>query len=243
MADAAGQGTNSGIPDWLAQALGIGGGLGTAAGGAFNLWGKKGKTPGEAANKYLDQIPGQTGQYYKPYQQAGEGALNTLQGEYGGLLSGDKQNQLGANYKESPGYQFALKQALQGGNSAAAAGGLLGTPQNTQQNQELASDLASKDYNNYIQNQLGLYGQGLSGEQGLNQQGFDANKSYADMLAQISGQKAQNAYSDQAAKNKAQAGGLSDLFGGLGTAGASYLGGPGGGLAFKSMYDKLFGGK
>jgi hypothetical protein len=238
MADSTG-----GLPDWLSSALGIGGGLGAAAGGAFNLFGNKGKKPGDAANKYLDQIQGQTSPFYKPYQDAGQGALNTLQGQYGDLLNGNKQNQLGENFKESPGYQYQLKQALQGGNNAAAAGGMLGTPQHTEQNQALATDLASQDYNNYIKNQMGLYGQGLSGEEGLNKQGFDANKSMADQLAQILGQKAQNAYSDQAGENKSKAGGLSDIFSGLGTAGASFLGGPAGGAAFKGIYDKLFGGK
>ncbi len=234
---------NSGIPDWLTTALGVGGGLGAAAGGAYKTFGKGGKNPADVANAELDQIPGKTQQYYQPYQEAGLGALNTLQGQYGDLLNGNKQNQLGANYKESPGYKYALQQALQGGNSAAAAGGALGTPQHFEQNANLAGDIASKDYDNYIKNQLGLYGQGLEGEQGLNKQGFEANKDYADMLANIQAQKAGYGYAGQAGENKEKAGGLSDIFSGIGTAAASYLGGPVGGTAFKSVYDKIFGGK
>jgi hypothetical protein len=235
---------NSGsLPDWLSTALGIGGGLGVAAGGAYNAFGNKGKSPGKSANEVLDQIPGQTKPYYQPYMDAGGKALGTIQGEYGGLLNGETQNKLGANYKESPGYKYLLQTALQGTNNAAAAGGMLGTPQHAEQNAATAEGIASQDYNNYINNQIGLYGKGLSGEEGLNEQGYNANKSYADQLAQITGQKASNTYADEEAKQKNKAGGLSDIFGGLGTAGASYLGGPAGGTAFKTLYDKFFGGK
>ena len=234
---------SGGLPDWLSQALGIGGGLGVAAGGAYNAFGNKGKSPGDAANKYLDQIPGQTKPYYQPYMDAGGKALGDIQGQYGDLLNGNKQNQLGENFKESPGYKYQLQQALQGGNNAAAAGGMLGTPQHAEQNQALATNLASQDYNNYIKNQMDLYGKGLGGEEHLNDQGYDANKSYSDQLAQVMGQKAQNAYSDTEAANKNKAGGLSDIFSGIGTAGATYLGGPAGGAAFKGIYNKLFGGK
>jgi len=38
-------------------------------------------------------------------------------------------SKLGQGYKESPGYQFKLKQAMMAGDNAAAAGGMAGTPQ------------------------------------------------------------------------------------------------------------------
>ncbi len=239
MADA----KSGGLPDWLSQALGIGGGLGVAAGGAYNVFGNKGKSPGKSANEVLDQIPGQTKPYYQPYMDAGADALGTIKGQYGDLLSGDKQNQLGANYKESPGYKYLLQTALQGTNNAAAAGGMLGTPQHAEQNAATAEGIASQDYNNYINNQIGLYGKGLGGEEHLNDQGFDANKSYSDQLAQITAQKSKNIFSDEETNQANKAGGLSDIFSGLGTAGASYLGGPAGGAAFKFLHDKFFGGK
>lgn len=226
---------DNGSMNWLSSLLGLGGGLGTAAGGLFNLFGPKQKNPADIANKYISQIPGQTQQYYSPYMQAGQGAMSDLQNRYKGLLSGDVQNQLAAGYKESPGYQRALQQALQSGSAAAAAGGMLGTPAHQEQNMELASDIASKDFNNYLQNQLGLYGLGLSGEQGLNQMGFEANKSMADTVGNALSQQGAYGYAGQAGQNAAKSQGIGNIFGGLGMGAASLFGGPGGASILKLL--------
>ncbi len=232
---------NNGMPDWLASALGIGGGLSSAAGGAWNLFGKK-TNPADVANKTIGQIPGKAEGYYSPYMDAGKGALSDLQNQYKDLLSGGVQNKLGANYKESPGYQFKLKQALQTQGNAAARGGYLGTPMDQQNAAEVGNGLASSDYNDYIKNQLGLYGLGLGGEEGLNKQGYDASSSIADAWGNTLGQQGAYNYAGQAGKNASQASGLSDIFSGLGTAGASFFGGPAGGATWKTLMG-LFGGQ
>lgn len=198
----------------IGKMIGIGGGAGQAAGGLASLFGHQ-RNPSASANQYFNQIPGQTQQYYSPYMEAGKGAMSTLQNQYGDLLSGNTQNKLGENYKESPGYKFALDQALQGGTNAAAAGGMLGTPQHEQQNMGIANGLASQDYNNYLHNQMGLYGQGLQGTQGLNQMGYNANTGYADLLANLLGQQGQYAYAGQAGKNAGRTQGMQDVFGGI----------------------------
>jgi len=93
------------------------------------LFGGKGyKNPADSANKYIDQIPGQTSQYFQPYINAGQNALPQLQGQYNDLLNnpGGKLNQMGGQFQQSPGFQFALQQALQGSGHAAAAGGMAG---------------------------------------------------------------------------------------------------------------------
>lgn len=243
-----GQQPNSGMNDDLMrqfmQMMGIGGGLGTAAGGAFNLFNRP-KNPATSANNTIGKIPGAVAPYYKPYQDAGANALGTLQDENQGLLSGDKQNQLGAGYKESPGYKFALQQALQAGNNASAAGGMLGTPQHQQQNMDVASGLASRDFNDYMQRQLGLYGAGYGGTQGLNTQGYDANTSMANTNANVLGQQGAYNYAGQAGQNANKAQGIGNLFSGLGMAAGSALGGPAGGMAGGGMMEllkHLFGG-
>lgn len=225
---------NYGIPDWLASALGIGGGLGQAAGGLFSIFGNQ-KNPADAANKRIGQIPGQLEGYYSPYMNAGKGALGDLQNQYKDLLGGNIQNKLGENYKESPGYQFKLKQAMQQGGAAAARGGYLGTPMDQQQSMQLGNDIASQDYNDYIKNQMGLYGLGLTGEQGLNNQGFDANKEMADAWGNTLGAQGAYDFMGQQGANQRQSQGMGDLFKGLGTAGASYFGGPAGGAAWKTL--------
>lgn len=213
-------------------------GVGQAAGGFASLFGGGQKNPAAAANKYISQIPAQTQQYYQPYMEAGKGAMGELQNQYKDLLGGNVQNRLGESYKQSPGYQFALEQALSAGNNAMAAGGQLGIPAHEQRNMATAQGLASQDYDKYLQNQMGLYGQGLQGNQQFNQQGFEANKGFADQLAQMLAQQGNYAFAGQTGQNQAHQQGLSDILGGIGGAAASFV--PGGNSMMNLL--KMFGG-
>ncbi len=226
--------------DWRMRMMGMGGGLGAAGAGAYNYF-NQGPNPADAANKKIGQIPGATKQYYSPYMQAGQGALGDLQNQYKDLLGGGVQDRLGAGYKESPGYQYALNQALGASNNASAAGGMLGTPQNAEQNMGVATGLASQDYNNYLKNQMGLYGMGLEGEQGLNNQGFQANQDFANQLANVYGQQAAYGYQGQAGQNQAKSNAFGDIFSGLGMFGGGLMGGPMGAAA-GGWLSKQFGG-
>ena len=201
--------------------LGLGMGGGQALGGLAGLFGwGQGKNPADVANQTLNKIPGAMQPYYSPYQEAGKGALSDLQNQYGNLTNntGDVYNKLAGGYKESPGYQFQLHQALEAGNNQAAAGGIAGSPAAQQANMGVAQGLASQDYNNYLNSVLGLYGQGLQGQQGLNQMGYNANTDYANMLGSNLGQQAQYGYAGQAGKNQASSGSWQNLLSGLGTA-------------------------
>lgn len=162
------------------------------------------KNPADAAMPYLNQIPGQTNQYFQPYFDAGKKALDPLQKQYDQLLNGagDKLNDIGKAYQQSPGLQFAIQQAMQGAGHAAAAGGMAGSPQHEQQNMELATNLTNQDYNNWMGNALGLYGAGLSGEQGMAGMGQQAGQSMADMIAQTLAQQANLSYAGQQNKNQ-----------------------------------------
>jgi hypothetical protein len=201
-----------------------------------------GKNPADEAMKYLDQIPGQTQPYYEPYINAGKGALNQLQGQYGQMLNnpGAMYDKFAKGYKESPGYQLRLKEALNAGNSAQAAGGMLGTPQHERTNMGLATDVASQDFENYLNHILGLHTEGLDTANKINTMGYGASTGYADSLANLLGTKAQYGFEGQKAKNAAGAGGLSDLLGlftALGTAPMT-----GGGSLFGYGASKLTGG-
>ena len=222
----------------LMRMLGIGGGIGTAGAGLYGLF-NGGKNPGTQASNLVGQIPGQTKQYYQPYMDAGKGALGDLQNQYKDLLSGGVQNNLGESYKESPGYKFALQQALAASNNSAAAGGMLGAPSSQQSNMEAAQGIASKDYNDYMQNQIGLYGGGLHGEEGLNNQGFEANKAYADTIGNSLSQQAGYNFAGQAGQNQQKSDALSNIFSGLGMAGGAFLGGPAGAAAGKTGMEWL----
>ena len=162
-----------------------------------------GKNPADAANQYIAQIPGQANQYLNPFFEAGKGAIPSLQDQYKQLLSdpGGFMNKLAGSYKESPGLQHNIAQAMQAGGHAAAAGGMAGSPQHEQQNMEAATDISSKDYNQYMQNMLGLYGQGLSGQQGMAGMGQQAGNSMANMIAQALAQQGNYAFNGQNQKN------------------------------------------
>lgn len=244
MADAQSGGMTPEMQQRFMQMLGMGGGLGTAGMGLYGMF-NQGKNPATQANNTLNQIPGQMKPYYQPYMDAGKGALGDLQNQYKDLLSGNTQNQLGANFKEGPGYQYALKNAMNAQGNAAARGGMLGTPLDAQENARVAEGLAGGEYDKYMQNQMGLYGQGLQGDQQLNQQGFEANKDYANMLGTNLSQQGAYNFMGQQGQNQAKQQGMGNIFSGLGMAAGSAMGGPMGGAIGGMGMDflkKLFGG-
>lgn len=199
--------------------MGFLGAIGKIGGGLFGMFGPKGKSPSNAANQYLDQIPGQMDPYYRPYINAGKDSLEKLKGQYGDLIDnpGDKYANLGAGYKESPGYQYKLQQALGAQANAQARGGMLGTQQDQTYAMQTANDIASQDFNDYMDRVLGLYGTGLKGEQGLEEQGYDASTNFGNAIGSIYGQKGRNAYDEQQAKNKARAKAYQDILKGVGS--------------------------
>ncbi len=200
-----------------------------------------GKNPADAASPYLQQIPGAVNPYYQPYINQGQQANQNLMGQYGQLINnpGDKFSQLGQGYKQSPGYQFKLNQALQAGNNASAAGGMAGSPMHQQQSMQTANDIASQDYNDYINHILGLYGYGLQGEQGLGQQGYEASRGYGDILGSNLAQQGQLAYEGQAGQNANRGQLAGNLISGAATIGGAMLGGPAGAAAGSALTSGL----
>lgn len=192
-------------------------GLGQAVGGLAGLFGSH-KDPAKEANKYLSQIPGAMSKYYQPYMQAGSQALGNVQGQYGQLTSdpGAMYNQFASGYQASPGYQYKLQQALGAGSNAAAAGGMLGTPEHQEKNMNIAQGITSQDFEEYMKHIMGLYGKGLEGQQGLETQGYQANTGYGENLGNVLGKQGEYAYYGQAGKNSGQASALQNLFSGAG---------------------------
>lgn len=150
-----------------------------------------GNNPADEAMPYLDRIPGATQNYMNPYFESGTRALSGLEDQYKNLLGnpGDVLNKIGEGYKESPGLKFAIQQALGASGRGQAAGGMAGSPQHEQQNMQLASDISSQDYNNWLGRATGLYGQGLSGQQDLSHMGQQAGQSLSDTIAQTLAQQ------------------------------------------------------
>lgn len=165
--------------------------IGGLAGGLYGMFG--GGSNSNNANKYfqqasndIGQIPGQVSPYLNPYINSGQGAMGNLQNEYGQLLNnpGQFMNQLGKQFQQSPGYQFQVNQATNAANAAAAAGGMAGSPAEQVQLAGTVNGIANQDYYNWLNNAMGVFGQGLQGEQGLMGQGFNASQDMAEALAQ-----------------------------------------------------------
>lgn len=143
----------------------------------------KREDPTKGANRYLDQIPGVGQKYYGGYIDRGNRAGSKLEGEYGKLMNPTSFiDDIMKNYSTSQGAQYQQKELGRGIGATAAAGGYAGTPEHQKEYGNMASDIMSKDMQQYLQNALGVYGTGLSGEQGFDTQGFNASGSMADLL-------------------------------------------------------------
>lgn len=182
------------------------------------------QNPANSAMPYLNQIPGTITPYYQPYVNAGTDSLASLMGQYQQLLNDPSavMNKLGSGYTQSPGYQFNYNQGMNAANAAAASGGMLGTSQHQQNAANMASNLANQDYYNYLNQVQGLYGKGLTGEQGTMQLGYGASNELAQSLANNLMNQAGMAYAGQNSQNMANSSLFNQLLG-LGSSAAGFL--------------------
>lgn len=162
----------------------------------------------------MGQIPGAVKPYYQPYIDRGQQSGDKLTQQYEDLITnpGKVYSDLGAGYKESPGYQFKLQQALAAAQHANQAGGMLGTPQDQQQQAGVANDVASQDFEEYINHILGLYDTGTKGRQTEEEQGYNSSTGYGDIIGSVLGQQGNNQFTGQAADNARRAQNWANLF-------------------------------
>lgn len=187
--------------------------------------------PADAAQGYLDQLSPMMQQQYNPYIQAGQQALPQLQQQYQAMLNPNFINQFGQNFQQSRGYQFQTQQATNAANRAAAAGGMVGSPQEQQNLAGAIGGMANQDYYNWLNHAMNIFGSGLQGEHQLYNTGFNASNELANNLGSIGESQANLAYAGQQNQNQMEGG----MFGaGLGFLG-SLVGGPLGGMMGKGM--------
>ena len=193
----------------------IGSSLGTMGKGIFDMFHKP-PNPSDSAMKYLNQIPGMAKDQYSPWINNATNMMPGMSDLYTRMMQnpGDYFNQISSGYKQSPGYQNALREAMGGITNAQAAGGMAGSPQHQQLSGERAEDMAAKDFQNYINNVLGIQQTGLGGGEQALGRGFQGTQSMADMLASNLGSQAQYAYGGQAGKNAANSQNWSNIFSG-----------------------------
>ena len=119
----------------------------------------------------------------------------------------------------SPFAKAQLQEAQQGANSAAAATGMLGSGAEQRAAADRATAVRSQDFNNWINQIMGVRNQYLEGMGGMEQQGFQGSE-FQSALAQK--------YYEDMAKAKAgedmgRAGGWGNFLGGIAGAASSAL--------------------
>jgi hypothetical protein len=170
--------------------------------------------PSKAADPYLNKIPGTIKPYYEPFIESGKRALPGYERETNRLLNPSQMlSEIGSGYQKSPGFDFAMKQALQGAGHAAAAGGMAGSPEHEFENMDIARNLANKDYQDYLRNALGLYGMGYEGMGGMMKQGFGASSELAGELGSNLASRGQLGYSGAINRNMMNFGTLGQVLG------------------------------
>lgn len=119
--------------------------------------GSKSKSVGSSYNKSYDYLQGALG------GQVGQGGLaGTQMANLLGLNGAQGQNDAFNNWRNSTGYQFGLNQGMDAITGNAAAGGLLNSGSTAKALNSFGQDYASTQYGNYMQQLMGLSGQGLN---------------------------------------------------------------------------------
>jgi len=162
------------------------------------------ENPASAAKPYYDKLDKTITPYYQQYIDQGKSAMEDYQKNTQKMLFDPNAflNNLMGGYQQSPAYKFNLNEALTAGNNAAAAGGMAGSPENQEYNMRLADSLSNKDMMDYLQRVMGVYDQGLQGEQDMYKTGYMANTGLAEQLAAALMNQGNLAYSGAANQNQ-----------------------------------------
>jgi hypothetical protein len=184
----------------------------------------------EALDLYsYEDMENMLNEYYGPWREAGLRALPTMEEQMMMLLySPDAINQMmGSTYEASPGYDYQMEQSMNAANSAAAAGGMLGTPTHQQNAMEQSQQIANQDYWEYVDHLTELYYKGLGIGSDINKMGYNASDKMAQDLSRF--MAAQTGLTAQSANWENQS--SSAFWSALGAGAGFALGGPGGAAA------------
>lgn len=203
-----------------------------------------GGNPMDSANQYLNQIPGVAHQGYDDYINQGKDASGKTKTAYEGMMDDPTGfiNKLMQDYKPSEGYQFQKGELTKEMSNTAAAGGVAGTPYDTQQQGKAIQGLLSQDMQQFLQNALGRFDKGLAGEEGIADRGFDATKQLTDILGGSLNQQGGLAFQNAQQKNQNK-NDIWHMFGkALGAGAGAFFGGAPGALIGGGFGSDMFGG-
>ncbi len=194
--------------------------------------------PQKEANKYLTQIPGVGAKYYNPYIEGGNRAGASLEGEYGKMTNDPTSfiDEIMKHYNLSKGATYARDELGRGIGATAAAGGFAGTPEHQKEYGEMADKIMSGDMQQFLQNALGVYGTGLTGEQDVYNKGFTASGNMADLLGGNLSSQAGLGFQNASQNNASRAAFMNAIAKALSTAGGAYMGGGAGASIGSKMF-------
>lgn len=212
--------------------------------GMMGMGQRRQPNPADAAQGYLAQVPGQALQQLNPYIQRGQtaeagnpGIYNRMYNEYANpdVISPPEYTEMSRNpmafvenimknYEPSRGYRYKEGRMQQAMRNSAASGGFAGTQADQEQQAEAIRGMLGEDMQQFLQNILGVQGQGLSGrERGMERgvlgreralarmgesgeaaagRGYDAARSFADLLAGNASERGGLAFQGQRQRNQ-----------------------------------------
>lgn len=106
---------------------------------------------------FQQQVYGNAQGYLNPFVTTGQGANSSLASLFG--LNGQPANY--SSFYNSPNYQFALQQGQNATQNLAAKTGTLQSGAGLQSLENFGQGLASQQYGNYVNQLMGLSGQGV----------------------------------------------------------------------------------
>lgn len=152
-----------------------------------------------------------------PWRTAGENAIPQFQSDLDTINNMGHGNWMN-DYRESPQARYQTEHAMTSMNNAAAATGLLGSGGNQQENANIANDIASKDQQQFFNNEMDIrqshmgglnnlmgYGSGAAGQSATQSQNF------AEQLAGLIKAQAQAQASSGVANTTGKNSGITSL--------------------------------
>lgn len=152
--------------------------------------------PADAAQGYLEKIPGVEKKYLDPYIQRGEEAYKQFSPVLGQMTQDPSgyMAHLMQGYTQSPAYQQQLHEALRAAGNTAAAGGMRGSMQDIGNAANIAQSLQGEDMQRWLHNVMGTQMAGMQGLGHMYDQGYGASGTLASDLANVLGQQGQYAF-------------------------------------------------
>lgn len=177
--------------------------------------------PAASAQPYYEQMPQYIQSYTTPYINYGlqAGQQNASQFSQMAMDPANYYNDLYSTYEPSDYYQYQSDQMAKTASNTAAAGGFSGTESDIQKQTEQQNALLDADWQQYLNNVLGIQSTGLQGNQQLYNTGANESNIALDDYMNMLNSQAGLAYNSTQGQNAYNANMYNQQMGSLGALG------------------------